>query len=267
MEIITVKKQVYDKRFEYLLFKGEESIASLKGVYQNESYWWLRRYEAFSKEEKEHANELQKALYNDCLENKASIRFELNDRTEEVKQFMEQSDFVEAHINYVFEHTLKNIEEPPLIFDLSPLKSMDLSKYQEIYYDSSIGDPQIDLTNLSPKEFYEQDKKELDQLWQEDLMYTVSYDNEILGVLNFRTMKKPGSEEKEGAINYLGLLPSQRRKGYGKILHLTGLKKLKDLGCVSYYGGTDSLNKAMLKIFQSNNCERAETQYCYKISK
>lgn len=263
MNDVNVKKNFFENKFEYLLYKDNEKLASLKGIVQNEYVWWLWQYESFSNKEEDNVNELQKLFYADCLKNKTKILLELNERTEKGKIFMDTSDFEESHINYVFEHNLKEIESPRLIFNLLPLKSMSLLEYQEMYYESSKGDPQIDLTNLSAKEFYEQDKAELRELWDEDLMFMVLYDDEKLGVLNLRIMEEKG--KKEGSINYLGLLPSQRRKGYGKILHLTGLKKLKSLGCGSYYGGTDSFNKGMLKIFESNNCKRAEEQYCYKI--
>lgn len=265
MNDVNVERNFFENKFEYLLYKDDEKLASLKGIVQNDYIWWLWQYESFSIKSEDNVNELQEIFYNDCLKNNTKILLELNERTENGKWFMDTSDFIESHINYVFEHNLEEIANPELIFKLLPLKNISLSEYQEMYYESSKGDPQIDLTNINPKEFYEKDKIELGELWDEELMFIVLYGDEKLGILNLRTMEDKENRSKEGAINYLGLLPSQRRKGYGKILHLMGLKKLKSLGCGSYYGGTDSFNKGMLKIFESNNCKRAEEQYCYKI--
>ena len=70
-------------------------------------------------------------------------------------------------------------------------------------------------------------------------------------------------EKKRGSINYVGVVRHHRRQGLGKALHLTGLRKLKDMGCKLYYGGTDSFNAGMQKIFEANNCIRMEEQYHY----
>jgi len=265
MENITIKKEVVDSKFEYTAFKDEVKLASINGKIQNEHSYWLLRYESSnSNDEEALVASLQKAFYDDCVKSNAKVRIELNTKSEKAKWFMEKSNFVEAYVSYVFEHDLNGINEPEFKFDLKSFKEVPLSEYQKVYFESSKGDPQIDLTGLNASEFYVQDKKEFDDLWNEDLMYTVMHSDEILGVLNLRTMPHPKTGKKEGAINYLGLMPSQRKKGFGKALHLTGLKKLKDLGCESYYGGTDSFNVGMLKIFEANNCTRAEEQYCYK---
>ena len=268
MENITIKKEAVDSKFEYIAFKDGVKLASIKGKVQNEFACWLLWYESSNPSDDEAVvAELQKAFYDDCVKSNCKVRVEYHAKSiksKKAKWFMEKSDFVESYVNYVFEHDLNKINEPGVKLDLKPFKEVALPEYQKVYYESSKGDPHIDLTGLTASEFYEKDKKEIDYLWDEGLMYMVMHLDEVLGVLNLRTMPHPKTGEKEGAINYLGLIPSQRRKGFGKALHLTGLRKLKDLGCKSYYGGTDSFNVGMLKIFEANNCTRAEEHYCYK---
>jgi len=265
MNEIQIVKKIVDSRFEYTALKNGKKLGSIKGTVQNPKIVWLWRYKVLEKaEEAVIFEKLQKRFYADCQENESKVLLVLNPKTEQAKLFMDKSDFVVASVNYVFEHDLTAIGMPEKELKLIPFKEVELSKYQEVYYESSKGDPQVDLTNLSAKGLYEQDKEEISELWNEDLMYLVSANDEIIGVLNLRTMPHPTTKEQEGAINYMGLLSSARKKGYGKALHLTGLRKLQELGCKSYYGGTDSHNQAMLKIFEKNNCKRAEEQYCYK---
>ena len=266
MELIEIKKEIEGSKFEYSAVRNGRKMGSIKGSIQNPKILWLWRYEK-NDEESVFFEKLQKKFYSDCLENKCKILLEINEKTEQAKYFMDKSKFVESHISYVFENDLLNLKSLSKEFELLRFQEIPLLKYQKIYYESSKGDPQIDLSNLSSEEFFNQDKKELGDLWDENLMHLVSWKDEIIGVLNLRTMPHPKTRAKEGSINYLGLLPNQRQKGYGEILHLTGLHKLKALGCKSYYGGTDSQNQAMLKIFEKNNCERAEEKYCYKIEK
>ncbi len=263
---IDITKEISNAKFEYAAIKNGKKIAAIKGSIQNPQILWIWRYEVVAQEEEALFMEaLQNEFYEDCLAKKCKVVLELNSKTMRAKYFMDKSKFVNAHINYVFEHDLLKLMPPSIVFKLVPFKEVPLAEYQHVYYESSKGDPQIDLSNLSAEDFFNQDKKELGDLWEEDLMHVISYEKEIIGVLNLRTMPHPTTGEKEGAINYLGLLPSQRRKGYGQILHLTGLQKLKALGCKSYYGGTDSYNQAMLKVFLKNKCTKAEEQYYYKI--
>ena len=55
-------------------------------------------------------------------------------------------------------------------------------------------------------------------------------------------------------IAYMGLLPEFRGVGFGQWLHQRGFKIMKDLGGVSYHGGTHSDNKAMRALFKKHGC-------------
>jgi len=265
MESIEIEKKVEGSKFEYAAIKNGRKIGAIKGSIQNPKILWLWKYEVIDEaSESIFIEKLQERFYSDCLNRQCKVILKEDPKTAQAKYFMDKSKFVVSSINYVFESDLLDLMAPSKEFKLLPFKEVSFLEYQKIYYKSSEGDPKLDLSNLSPEEFFNQDKEELGDLWDESLMYLVSFKNHIIGVLNFRTMLHPTTGEKEGAINYLGLLQNERKKGYGQILHLTGLHKLKKLGCKSYYGGTDNTNQAMLKIFIKNNCTRAEAQYFYK---
>jgi len=266
--LIEIEKKVEDSKFEYTALENGENIAGLKGSFINPKNLRLWRYDVFNKDKETQVFEaLQKRFYSDCLEMECRIVVELFPSTESAKYFMDESEFIQSSVNYVFEDDLQNLITPSKAFHLMPFSEVDLAEYQKIYFESSKGDPQFDLEGISAKEYFNIEKEELGELYNESLMHTVSFENEVIGVLNLRIMPHPKTKEKEGAINYLGLLPNKRKKGHGQILHQTGLQKLKSLGCKSYYGGTNNANLAMLKIFNKNKCVRAEEQYTYILGK
>jgi ribosomal protein S18 acetylase RimI-like enzyme len=59
---------------------------------------------------------------------------------------------------------------------------------------------------------------------------------------------------KEGTIFHLGVVPEERNKGFGKIMHSKCLQILKNHGVEKYIGSTNSGNKPMRRIFESNEC-------------
>jgi len=71
-------------------------------------------------------------------------------------------------------------------------------------------------------------------------------------------------ENKEGSMFYIGLLPKYRRQKHGSIIHAHGLNLLLEQGANLYIGSTNETNKAMLKIFNLNNCMKKYSQIFYK---
>jgi len=61
---------------------------------------------------------------------------------------MDNSNFVQSHINYVFEHNLKEVSLPAKSYKLVPFNEVLLAEYQKYYYKCSKRDPQVDLNNL-----------------------------------------------------------------------------------------------------------------------
>ncbi|WP_277584029.1 GNAT family N-acetyltransferase [Psychrobacillus antarcticus] len=69
----------------------------------------------------------------------------------------------------------------------------------------------------------------------------------------------------EGRMFYFGVVPEQRGKGYGKIFHAITLELLKTLGAKVYVGSTDTSNKHMRRIFETNGCILRDIKGIYRI--
>lgn len=63
------------------------------------------------------------------------------------------------------------------------------------------------------------------------------------------------NNNREGTLFHLGVVPGERNKGYGKIMHSKGLVILKDQGVEIYIGSTNTKNKSMLRLFEANGCK------------
>ena len=70
----------------------------------------------------------------------------------------------------------------------------------------------------------------------------------------------------EGSLFYIGVLPGERNKGYGKILFSSGLEILKERGAKRYIGSTNTGNEPMLKLFEGSNCKNILLRDFYTIN-
>ncbi|MCB9232004.1 MAG: GNAT family N-acetyltransferase [Bacteroidia bacterium] len=186
------------------------------------------------------------------------------ERTLAVLELMKESDFHFQGIKYLFKSDLLALADPLHDFKLKPASEMILADFQSLYFACQQGDPMVNLTSLTPAEFYENEKTEIGELWDEDLLHAVIIENHLIGVLNLRKDLNHQSKIYSGSINYIGILPPFRGKGLGKSLHLLGLHQLKQLGCESYVGSTDSRNEPMLKIFAQNGCQLFAEQHFFE---
>jgi len=262
---LSVKKHIEAPFYEYRVFEGERQLAFIKGRMFNQFIVIsLFKYESIEPDIDDLlAKEIQKVFYEDCKKHHSKIILTIGERTEKAQWFLENSDFQLEHINHVFLNNLKGLRQPNIQFELKPFKEVDLNYFQSIYYECSKGDPQNDSPNLTPEGFFEKHKREIGHVYDESLICLALFQDQVIGVLSLRVEQIGDTDQKEGSINYIGLLPAFRGKGYGKELHLTGLRRLAKLGCNNYYGGTDSKNKPMLKIFDANNCLLIEVQHYY----
>lgn len=69
----------------------------------------------------------------------------------------------------------------------------------------------------------------------------------------------------EGRLFYFGIIPGERGKGRGLVLHRQALDLLKkEFGASHYIGSTSSRNNPMLKTFVGNGCKMIEKNSVYK---
>ncbi|TKD68760.1 GNAT family N-acetyltransferase [Pseudalkalibacillus hwajinpoensis] len=118
----------------------------------------------------------------------------------------------------------------------------------EISMSSSMNAP----SNYSIEEQYEGMKQEIGVQYKTSC-YAVFKEGIPLGVVI--PIIEPGTTE-EGRLFYYGLLPNQRGKGLGTIVHHIGLKLLKQKGASYYIGSTGIDNEPMQQIFRNNDCVR-----------
>ena len=67
-----------------------------------------------------------------------------------------------------------------------------------------------------------------------------------------------------GSNFYLGVVPEQRSKGFGRALQRRAIETLRKRGAKMIVGSTDVRNKAMIEVFESLGYEFSEYQYFYK---
>jgi ribosomal protein S18 acetylase RimI-like enzyme len=69
-----------------------------------------------------------------------------------------------------------------------------------------------------------------------------------------------------GSNWYLGVVPEQRKKGFGRALQRRAIEILQKRGAKMIVGSTDVKNAAMIQVFQSLGYEFKEYQYFYEYS-
>ena len=69
-----------------------------------------------------------------------------------------------------------------------------------------------------------------------------------------------------GTLSYLGIVPSRRGRGLGRLLHAKGLALLAGRGLARYIGSTDVRNAPMLRVFERNGCRVKGTQAYFAIA-
>lgn len=71
----------------------------------------------------------------------------------------------------------------------------------------------------------------------------------------------------EGTLFYVGVLPEFRGRGFGRMLHASGLAFLAGRGITRYVGSTDARNFPMIAVFRANGCEQTGRQLFYRALK
>ena len=69
----------------------------------------------------------------------------------------------------------------------------------------------------------------------------------------------------EGRMFYFGVVPEQRKKGYGTLFHAISIELLKTIGAKIYVGSTDTVNAPMRRIFEANGCILRDIKGIYRI--
>ncbi|NEZ00271.1 GNAT family N-acetyltransferase [Heyndrickxia shackletonii] len=116
-------------------------------------------------------------------------------------------------------------------------------------------------STLSMNQHLDSVKTELGDNWRNSCRVFINEENPIAVVIPHI---EPGTTD-EGRLFYFGIIPEERGKGLGSILHKQSLRFLKEIGATYYVGGTHSTNIKMQHIFKSNGCRlKSEMESYYK---
>jgi GNAT superfamily N-acetyltransferase len=126
---------------------------------------------------------------------------------------------------------------------------------------ASEGDPFEDDSSRDPRaEFRELTSfagAAFDPTW-----WRVAYlDRDPIGVVLPQTFS---NRKNEGTLFYVAVLPEFRGRGFGRILHASGLAFLAERGVTRYIGSTDARNLPMISVFRANGCEQTGRQLFYR---
>lgn len=150
-------------------------------------------------------------------------------------------------------------ESQTKVFTYETLETLGFDFFADIY--SSIqrdsADPYANVSSFDPAEEltgYKDPSRYIPDFW----LIAFQNDHPVGMVL-------PAQSEGDGVIQFLGVMPSCRKKGYGSILHRKALLMLKEHGLTSYFGSTGSQNHSMISIFEENGCTRDFVQHIYRM--
>lgn len=154
---------------------------------------------------------------------------------------------------------LKAFREDP--FAYRSLSEIGRDRFLGVMAPASEGDPFEDAAARDPRtEFRELVSlagEAFDPTW-----WRVAYlDRDPIGVVLPQIFS---NRKSEGTLFYVAVLPEFRGRGYGRVLHASGLAFLAARGVTRYIGSTDARNYPMIAVFKANECEQTGRQLFYR---
>lgn len=199
--------------------------------------------------------------YLKSLESDFKIEFRMTDQ-ESVKTFLEKNNFKYLHTRKEFTKDLNIVQKPEteqLQFKSWDQADMNLEEVAELMTLSAKGDPDFseDEDALQCLNSYLSDA----ELYSKPDCIQIGFVDEFPAAIVV-----PQSVEEWGTLTYMGIIPKFRGKGFGSILQRHGQFCLKCQGATEYHGGTLSNNKAMLRVFEKNECKLMRDLHAYLFS-
>jgi hypothetical protein len=140
------------------------------------------------------------------------------------------------------------------------LKQLGKKSFLNIF--STIYNPDRDFTEENPVESFNdliEQAKEMGTYCPQN-WFVVYVNKNPTGIILPQLHDK---EKKLGSNFYLGIVPTMRGRGYGRILQYYAIQKLMKEGVHSIVGSTDTKNIKMRKIFDSLNYDLETIQYIF----
>jgi ribosomal protein S18 acetylase RimI-like enzyme len=186
------------------------------------------------------------------------------DRSESarVNRALERAAFV-IHKEKVFvERDLERfVSERADPFGYRSLAEIGEDRFLEVMIEASTGDPFEDPGSRDPRsdfrDLIEYAGERFDPTW-----WRVAYlERSPVGIVLPQAFS---DRTNEGTLFYVGVLPEFRGRGFGKVLHESGLGFLAARGVKRYVGSTDARNLPMIAVFRANRCDQTGRQLFYR---
>jgi len=186
-----------------------------------------------------------------CKLNSLEIMVDVIEADKHKINFLKRNKFSVKYSKIVFEKNLQDWEfNYYSLIELTSLKKTGRDKFLEIY--GLVGKGDIEMSQDYVNDF-NTTVVYAGERYDPENWYIASVNGKIIGLIMPQIF---ADKADEGSLFYIGVLPNERNKGYGKILFQAGLQILKERGAKRYIGSTNTGNKPMLKLFEGNNCKK-----------
>ncbi len=156
----------------------------------------------------------------------------------------------EGRVEYrAFLADLPNDEGTP--FEWKSAADLDWTHQQIAAFLSEVAQGALDLEPVDDPLAHIQD-------WLKDPVLTAGLECVSIGFMNGKAsalvVAQINPRTLWSRLSYVGLIPERRGQRFGQWLHRHGFEMLKAQGGDLYHGGTNSLNKPMIRLFEQHGC-------------
>ena len=245
MSILKLEEIIGSKH--YSISSGQENILQLRKL-EIRLYDFLafKINENVPEETRKSAGNL---LYEYCKENSIVISTDNMDYDIPIVSFLEESGFNIKYIKIIYEKDLRQHQyQYEDIFGYISLEETGLKHFMRVF--EKTADVGIE-KDVSPYEYFNVIIDYAGDKYNPANYQVVIHNGKEIGVIMPQVYP---DNNKEGTIIHMGVVPEERNKGYGKIMHSKSLEILKNQGVEKYIGSTNANNKSMIRLFEINGC-------------
>jgi len=193
-----------------------------------------------------------------CKANSIILSTDVRDYDYPIISFLEHTGFMVKFVKILYQKNLNKDEAKYKdLFSYHPISEIGLTNFLNIFdkaKESKEEAPGETETTFNDLLEYAGDK------YNPANWYAVRRGNKNIGVI--LPVFYP-DKDKWGTVFHIGLLPEERNKGYGRIMHSKSLDILKKQGAVKYIGSTNINNKPMIRLFVLNGCKEWFKRFVY----
>jgi len=261
-----VRRRGDDERAFLLAFDGSRCVGRLEGTFPVPTVYIVREIHAVEGPDTLGIEDALCAyLRPSFARERVSVLTWAVPESEAINDALERSGFGVTKRKLVVERSIAGYTSPyddP--FTYSSLEVVGRENFVRVMTEASEGDPFEDSTDRDvDREFQrmvDYAGNRFDPTW-----WTIArLGGETVGVVLPQAYE--GCDD-EGTLFYVGVRPSFRGRGYGKVIHAAGLEFLARHGVTKYVGSTDERNEPMIAVFKANDCAHTATQVLREVER